>query len=155
MFIKKNSEIFLIRLNTTGYNNAINDHIELINKHGYVWLQKRGRKARIERLTDVLVQGGYIIIKEPKHNGDRYFIGQFVEVADQLPNEENTYPDYYNKYKNYENRSQWFKITSLTQLNNDDIEELYFASSKEKVTNIINSTSTAFMFVFCKRDIIK
>ncbi len=145
--ININTPMFLIRFNLLGITDAIERHIYLLNENGYVWLMKRGRKAVDAKLNRVLCNGGFLVLKEPKNSGDRYFLCTIDAYQNSKPDENDMWPEYYNKYSYNAERTQWFRIRKMRPLETNEINSIVFDSNNERVTSVINHTSTAFMFV--------
>ena len=145
--IDKNTEMLLFRFGEFKHYDFIEEHTKIINEHGYVWVLKSGRKSNPAKIKEIINQGGWIILKQPKNAGGKYYIGQFVNVQEEEPTDQ-CYPNYYEEFFFFFlTNEQWFKITSIAELNSNDIEKIVLCKNGNRVVDIIGTTMTSVMFV--------
>lgn len=156
MVIKQNTEMILFRYNNYKSYSFIKEHRSVYDEHGYVWMLKVGKKSSSEKIRKVLDDGGWIILRSPKSDGEKSYIARFTKTMETKPEGE-YYPLYYQKVlEAIENDDtffftdpayQWFKIEYLSELPEDSASSLVISNSGKKVNDIIHSTRTAVMFV--------
>lgn len=145
MIIKKNTKMVLFRFGNFWTDDFINEHLLIIKAKDYVWLQKTGKRASAEKIKTVIDEGGYIIFKEPKNAGNNYYLGVFTEMRMDSPKDEAHCPPYYKNVRSYS--EQWFKVVSIKPISHNYIDSLILTQTGKKLTNIVDRTSSSFMFV--------
>lgn len=155
MKIEKDSLMLLFRYsNFRGYS-FVEEHRKALKEKKYVWLLKLGKRSSVEKLTNVLNSGGWMVLRSPKAEGSRSYLCHFTEVSEELP-KTNCYPDYYkyvlaeakeNEYLNPNQYYQWFKVDLLKELGEKEAAQLYVANNKKFVDEVIGTTRTAVMFI--------
>ena len=156
MIIKKNTEMLLFRFNNYKSNNFIAEHNAVLEREGFVWMLKIGKRSSIEKLDIIIEQGGWLILRSPKADGSKSFLAHFSEYAENEPKEK-CFPLYYREILNSisdedtlyssEPSYQWFKLDYLTPLDKHSAAEIVVSKSEKKVDSVVNTTRTAVMFV--------
>ena len=152
MKIKANTPMMVFRYNNYQKKNFILEHSEVLKKNDYVWMLKSGKKSSEEKISNVLENGGYMILKAPKAEGGETYIAKFVETTEKTPKDKN-YPKYYEnilyetKYSYRETFSQWFKVVKISKLDYNNIDKLVLLKGKKPLSEILNNCMTAVMFV--------
>ena len=150
--IKKNTPMILFRFNNYLSYSFIEEHKKILENEEYVWIMKTGRLCKQSRLDNVTENGGYIILKTPKKEGDRYYIGRYTDVINYFPDSKRCMPVYYNQMR--ENGDligleiQCFKVNNIEELKNKEIEKLVLSINNRKVSEVISETRTAVMFIY-------
>lgn len=145
MRVKKNTRFLLFRFGNYWDVDFIAEHKKIIIEQGYVWMLKTGKKVSLDKLNAILEDGGYVILKESKQAGNRYYLGTFTEVTLDNPEDARHCPDYYQNVKSYS--QEWFKITSIGALDEANVETLLLSNSGKALKDVIDRTSSSFMFV--------
>lgn len=147
MKIQSDTNMLLFRFSNYKSYDFINEHIEVIKKHSYVWMLKAGRKSNNIKINDILKDGGLMILKAPKSHGNQYYVAKFTAVLENKPDEHN-YPAYYeNILEELATDEQWFKIESIVPLNEKHIKSIILQKNDECVESVISKTRTSVMFV--------
>lgn len=161
MKISKDTNMLLFRFRSYGKNNFIESHKKILNEKKYVWMLKLGKRTSIEKLRDILDEGGWLILRAPKSEGSKSFIARYVAFSENEP-EDMIYPEYYQEIiedeesEYFEGNSimQWFKINLLTEIDEVTADMLVMAKSEKKVNEVIGTTRTAVMFVKNTQEIV-
>ena len=123
MIINENTKILLFRFSNFGKNSFIAAHMEILKKHGYVWMLKLGKRSSVERLNEIKENGGWIVLRSPKADGSKSYIAKFSDISEEEPVNK-VYPGYYKEIfnesddKDYFNSNithQWFKIEWIAE----------------------------------------
>lgn len=155
MLIEKGTSILLFRYSNFKKVSFISAHQEMLENNKFVWMLKIGRRSSIQKLNEIEEFGGWMILRAPKSDGGKNYIVHFSEFTETNP--ESNYPFYYEEIirDNVDNESfynpnatyQWFKLTSINELPENDANNLVIATSGKKVNDVIGKTRTAVMFV--------
>lgn len=155
MLISPNTEMLLFRFNNYRKYSFINQHKEVLDKYGYVWMLKIGKRSSIDKIQSVIASGGWIVLRSPKADGSVSYIAKFSEILEEEPTEP-VYPEYYNEIlDNEENEDyynpnavyQWFKLENIQELSETNAETLVISKTGKKLNDVIGTTRTAVMFV--------
>lgn len=148
MEICKGSNILLFRFGNYWTDDFIREHKSIIDKTGYVWMCKQGKRSSIEIIRSIILDGGCIVLKEPDKCGGKYYIGHFTDITEDQPNDISHFPTYYlRELRLNRTRAQWIKIDKLYLLPSCYVEALYLQKSGKKLKNQINRTSSAVMYI--------
>lgn len=146
MIVKENTDILLFRFSNYRNNSFLLSLEEILQQKGYVWVLKSGRKSDNKKILQILEQGGWFVLKEPKSDGGKYFISKFDEYTEDIPDDKN-FPGYYNDIISENGfQGQWFKLTLIKELSNKDVLNLKIAKTEKSVIEVIQNTRTAVMF---------
>lgn len=150
MVIKENTNMLLFRFRDFGKYDFIDTHREFIEKNGYVWLLKIGKKTSSERLSEIQREGGWMILRSPKADGGKSYVVKFVSFTEETPND-GMFPEYYEEVINsedfWEATCQWFKIDRIISLSDEFSKTLVMAKTQKPIDEVIGATRTAVMFV--------
>lgn len=155
MNIAVNTKMLLFRFNNFGKNSFISAHMEILQKFGYVWMLKLGRRSNIEKLKEIKENGGWLVLRSPKADGSMSYIAKFSDISEKEP-KDGVYPNYYDEILSetndqgfYDpNRSyQWFKIEIISELTESDANTLFISESGKSVNDVIGTTRTAVMYI--------
>ena len=148
--IENDTLMLLFRFSNYKKYNFIEEHKVFLKEKGYVWMMKMGKKTSVDKLSKIKAQGGYIVLKSPIADGNRYYIGQFEDFQDEMPNDKVHMPQYYSEILEdimfYDSPAQYFKLTNLQPLGDNDEDALRLEKSGKKVVDVINETRTAVMY---------
>lgn len=148
MEICERSKILLFRFSNYWTNDFIKDHKAIIDNAGYVWMCKQGKRSSIETIRSIIQDGGCIVLKEPDKRGGKYFIGHFTEITEDQPDDINHFPAYYlSELHLNRTLAQWIKIDAIHSLPSSYIGTLYLQKNGKKLTDQINRTSSAVMYI--------
>ena len=146
-------KMMVIRFFSVRKVDFISEHKVLIEKNGSVWMLKSGKKIPDSSLKNVLESGGVILLKAPKIEGGRFYKAHFVDFFLGVPKPEMIFPDYYSSLENeydYEKSildGTWFKVDSILEMQDSDVDELVLWSNGKKLKDVINQTRTSVMYV--------
>ena len=148
MEICKDSKILLFRFSNYWTDDFIRDHKSIIDRTGYVWMCKQGKRSSLEIVASIIRDGGCIVLKEPDKCGGKYYIGHFTEITEDQPDDISHFPTYYLRELHlYRTRAQWLKINEIHLLPSSYVESLYLQKSGKKLKDQINRTSSAVMYI--------
>lgn len=149
--IASHTLMLLFRFSNYKKYNFIEEHNVLLKEKGYVWMMKMGKKTSINRLSKIKAQGGYIVLKSPVADGNKYYIGKFEDFRDEMPNDKAHMPKYYSEivddFMFYDLPTQYFKLTNLQPLAENAENILHLEKNGKKVVDVINETRTAVMYI--------
>lgn len=149
--ILKNTEMLLFRYSNYKKLRFIDEHTKIIHSAGYVWMMKMGKKTSAEKIKNIIKNDGYIVFKSPIAEGNRFYIGRFIEFSETLPEDDDHMPSYYSEIVNDENfweaPTQYFKLIDLVPLEEKYVSSLHLKINNKKVLDVINETRTAVMFI--------
>lgn len=150
MVIKENTNMLLFRFRDFGNYDFIDTHREFIEKHGYVWLLKIGKKTSSEKVSVIQREGGWMILRSPKAKGSNSYVAKFVSFSEETP-KDGMFPEYYEEVINsedfWEATCQWFKIDRIISLSDKSSKTLVMAKTQKPIDEVIGATRTAVMFV--------
>lgn len=153
MKIKKNTNMLLFRFGNYKKNDFIESHMKVIDKDGYVWLLKLGKRTSIDRLNEILNAGGWIVLRSPKADGSKSYIARFSEFSEEEPSDM-IYPSYYNDilgddsddgYYEGSRVCQWFRVDMIKPI--EETSVFIMSKTGKAVDEVIETTRTAVMFV--------
>ena len=129
----------------------VDEHTRIIEEKGYAWMMKMGKRTSISKIEDIMNNGGYIVLKSPVADGNLFYIGRFIDFSEDLPGDEEHMPNYYKEivedYAFWDAPTQFFKIDKLIPLSSEYANSLILEKNKRKVTEVINETRTAVMYI--------
>ncbi len=117
-------------------------------------MMKAGKRTSIEKINNVLKNGGWMILRSPKGEGSKSYLAHFSEFTEKLPSDGN-YPAYYQEILEEENDEvfsmyndyQWFHLTQICALPEKYISGIVLTNTQKPIDEIIGTTRTAVMFV--------
>jgi len=145
VLIKKESSCLFIRVPDYKNYNSIEEHIKCINKYGYVWLIKLGRKPNYTFMNQFMKDGGNLILKTTPKNGNKYY---WFKVDSKVPDSNFIVPKYYDEL--FENEGYdiellktthlCLKATQYKELTKEEVDFFETISKKKPLsTSILNS----------------
>ena len=154
MLIDVNTEMLLFRFSNYGKNSFINEHRNVLNENGYVWMLKLGKRSSVEKIKAIIKNGGWLVLRSPKADGSISYLAKFSEISEEDPIDP-IYPEYYDEILDEDDEDfynpnavyQWFKIERIEELSEDDAESLVVSKTGKKVNEVIGTTRTAVMFI--------
>lgn len=140
MIIKKDSRFLFIKLLDYKEYNFVEEHQKVINKEGYVWVLKLGRKINKKMMEELKDFNGDIIFKSSKRNGNKYYYCHVVNEA--KVNKNPLVPQYYLELLDYEGytlddaleNGDWFKIDSIKEIPDNMIKNIKSIRSGNDLT---------------------
>ena len=155
--ISKETNMLLFRYSNYRKFRFIDEHMKIVQKSKYVWMMKMGKKTSIEKIKNIIKNGGYIVFKTPVADGSRFYIGKFVDFSEELPNDEKHMPKYYSEIVEdinfWDAPTQFFKLVDIVPLDEEYAASLRLEKNKKKVLDVINETRTAVMFIENEKEI--
>ena len=151
--INTETKMLLFRYSNYQKYRFIDEHTKIIHKAKYVWMMKMGKKTSVEKIKDIIKNGGYIVFKAPVADGNLFYIGKFVDFSEELPNDEKHMPKYYSEINFWDAPTQFFKLVDIVPLDEEYVASLRLEKNKKKVLDVINETRTAVMFIENEKDI--
>lgn len=158
MILKKGTPILFLRLSNYKGNNFVIEHKKIIKENKFTWMLKLGRKIDKSYLKKVIECNSGIIIKESgKTNYNFYFCKlESVNYDDSL-----VFPEYYYDYLNNQffdidyaqKEGNWFKITSISKIEEKDIDKIVISSKKTALKNLAINSRAAYAFCEADNDI--
>ena len=127
MIVKANTPILVFRFSSSWTENFIEAHRAVIESQGRVWVYKQGKKPSVDIVNKIIDAGGYIIFKEPKKLGDRYYIGTIDSIEFNKPDDPASFfPKYYSEELEIGSlkNGTWFRVCSMEPFNSKYIEKL-------------------------------
>lgn len=116
----------LIKMNTNKIN-FLEEHKSILNKEGYVWFGRYGKRKFSIKINEG-EKSKYIILKDAAKSTNRTFICEVVEIENNIPKE--GYPEYYKTFIN--NIIQWFKIINIYEIDTDILFEKFISCKSGK-----------------------
>lgn len=155
MIYEKDTTAIVLRVNNYKGYNFIDEHKNVLNKNGKVTLLKLGRVLAVKSIETVKNSGGFIILKEPKASGGKYYLGKITDIAVGERKPEYLFPEYYLEIEDYEAPliGTWITIEALAMIPED--YTLYFELDKggKKMVDIVNCTRSPILFVHCNKSL--
>lgn len=154
MLIDVNTEMLLFRFSNYGKHSFINEHRNVLNGNGYVWMLKLGKRSSVEKIKAIIKNGGWLVLRSPKADGSISYLAKFSEISEEEPFDP-IYPEYYDEILDAEDEDfynptavyQWFKLERIEELSEDAAESLVVSKTGKKVNEVIGTTRTAVMFI--------
>ena len=155
--IPKTTPCLFLKLANYDNYNYIEEHKKKLDEYGEVWILKTGRLINRDFIQEVIEHNGGLILKTPSRVDNKYY---FCKLESNEPNESIIYPEYYDEYLKYEGlnfkttltNENWFKITSMIELHQSDVEKIIIRKTQRKITECLKSRAV-FMYVELKEDI--
>lgn len=158
--IRKNESVLVIRYNEYRQYSFFKEHCQILDDVNYVWIHKMGREIPESSLKKFCENGGHILFKSPKKNGEHYYYAHFVECKNGKLNDKKAYPNYYQEMIEdigglYECTldGTWFKVDYLHEMNNNDVEKIVLEKNGKHISEVIKSTRTTTLHAASVDDI--
>lgn len=148
MIIEAGKEILVLRYNNYKNYGFIQEHIDVIAAETKTWMLKLGKPLASNALKSVIEDGGYIIFKAPKKDGNIFFLGQMDMFYIGEKKEEFIYPMYYEDLfkEGYESNGTWMRIKQITEINASEVNKLVLKKNGKRVNDILGCTRTAVIY---------
>ena len=151
MIIPPNTNMLLFRYNNYARTNFITEHKLIIDNCDYVWMMRLGKRTSPEKLRRVTEDGGYIVLKAPKKNGDHYYLAHYMDVVSELPDDSAHMPAYYSKLIEegylFDTGIQVFRVDYIDEIPLKQTACLKLHLNGKPVSEVIQQTRTAVMFI--------
>ena len=148
--------MLLFRYSNYGNNSFIQEHRSVIDKNGYVWMLKLGKRSSIEKITTIKNAGGWMVLRAPKSEGGISYIASFSEFSETFPDKLSC-PEYYDEIIQGLNDDetlyitnptlQWFKLNCIVRLDEQMSKNLVVSKTGKAVDEVIETTRTAVMYI--------
>lgn len=157
MKLDKDKTMLVLRVNDFQSIHFIEAHQDLINRHGTVWMLKAGRSLASKSLSTIKNEGNYLILKEPKKAGGRYYFCHILDVYEGPAKKDMVYPSYYQQLDsvNISLRGTWLLIEGIIPINEDVLDYIVLVKGGKRMTEIVNSTRSPILFVKSLIDLIE
>lgn len=156
MHIEANKNLLLFRYSNYRRTDFIGEHLQVIHKYGYTWLVKAGKRTSVEKIKKMMSDGGFVILKSPTKDGNKYYAAVCTEFLEDTPKEGEPFPLYYNDFLNdlYDVTTyQWFKVVDIYRIKEDQVDGMVLHQSNRKIVDVLGTTRTAVMFLNSTKDI--
>lgn len=141
--------MLVLRVNNYKNYNFVNEHRKLMEEYNTIWMFKVGRPLAQKSIDILMKNGGYVILKEPKASGNRYYICISDEIRQGKPNEKMIYPDYYKELyaDGISMEGTWLRISEINEISKEALPYFELSKSHKKMTDVVNSTRSPILYV--------
>lgn len=146
MIVEKGKKIILVRYSDFLYKNCMNDHLSVLEKNGYCWFGKVGKQKPSEKFAGlVMSEERPLIILHSKNDA---YICDLAEVSYERP-VDGIYPQYYEDvlFKQNNNPSAYFKITSLIKIEKGVLSNFIVSSSRNELPVALKGSMNSIFLV--------
>lgn len=151
MIIEKNQKCLVIRVSNFKRYNFIDEHKELVERDGFTWMLKCGKRIPEKALSEIQRSGGHLIVKTPKKQDEAYYYAHLCNFSNDEPPSRLSYPKYYEEIvqENEENSlsGTWLKIDSLEVIGSQLIDHFRLVSNSHQLRDVVQATRTPFLYV--------
>ena len=150
MIIEADKRLLLFRFSNYRRTDFLKEHSEIIDKFGYTWMLKAGKRSSNQKISGVMADGGILILRSPTGDGGKFYAAACSEFTEQSPDDGEPFPAYYTDYIRdlYDIPSfQWFKVKKLYAIADDQLDKIVLHLTREKIVDVLKTTRTAVMFV--------
>lgn len=154
MNIQKDTSFLLIRFNNYKMVDFIAEHQSIIKKDGFVWMMKGGKQQDQSKISKLIDNKGYLILRAPKKAGGDYYIAHILESYNGSPTTEMNYPTYYNDMVEDESLwsfdslvGTWFRVDFIKRIPKDQIKHIKLVSNGKMAEEVLNASMTSTMYV--------
>lgn len=125
--IPMNKIVYLFKFTDKNNLNCTEEHIRVIEEHGYVWFGKIGNRPTERELIELNNSSpNYLILKNRKE----LYLCQYSSFSDSCI--DNVYPTYYDSCLDISKFSLWLKITSILKISDvRDLDNIVLFSNKK------------------------
>lgn len=151
IFIERGKDILCVRFVDIGGFDCIQEHLELIKKHGHVWFGKIGNKPTAKVLNRMIEEkSNYILLKDPKNA----FICEFEAFSETKP-DNCEFPIYYQtEIMPTRNFSIWFKLTSIVKVHDlNSLNNVVLKSSFNPILETARRSMASHFYTVTLKDI--
>ena len=154
--VKANQPLLVIRFTQYKKIDFIGEHLRLINKDGFVWMLKTGRRIPDSSLKKSVFKNGIVILKAPKKAGGQYYFAIVDNYHNGLPQDDYSYPRYYDEMieesYDYSMDGTWLKIKKIKIMEENMLDHLIMQKSGKNLHDVINSTRTSVLYAISDSD---
>ena len=159
MIVNQNQLGLLMRYSNYRSHSFIGELMGIIASKGYTWFFKVGKAVPQNKLENIIKQGGFILLKGPKSDGDLYFYAHVIEAINGTPKNSMSYPAYYSAMVKDETmwmieslEGTWMKTDCICPLTAKEVSHLFLASNNKSLNVAVHSTRSATMYVYSDVD---
>lgn len=146
--ITVNQRMLVLRVNDYKKYHFAAEHKKQINANGNVWMLKVGRQLSEKTVSTIVEDGGFLILKEPKASGGKYYISHICDIHNGNPISDMIYPSYYEELKeDIPLYGTWLKIDELMEIREDSLCLFELDSKPKKMTEVVSSTRSPILIV--------
>lgn len=157
MVIRAKTRMLLFRYNNYKKHSFIDEHKGVIKHAGFVWMMKIGKRTNTDKISDILSDGGFLVLRSPLRDGGGFYLCKFTDVKEKLPDQGAYVPDYYTEILNdeefYGRDHQFFKVDWIVPMPEMHSSKLVLQLNGKNVNDTIKRTRTAIMFVMNESEI--
>ncbi len=149
LILEKKKRILVLRVNNFHQYNFIDEHKKCLETSTYVWMLKAGRPLADKSLDEVIKDGGYLILKEPKGSGNRYYACLISEVKQGHKSDDMIHPAYYKELfaDGISLAGTWLKISGIIEIDEAHLSLFELVKNKKQMTEIVSTTRSPILFV--------
>lgn len=138
--VKENGIYPLIKIATPVGIDFLNEHLQIINKHGYVWFCRFGKNnMKIQSLQD---SDHILIVKDVVRNGGKVYLAEFDKVEQSYDIADEVVPKYYKDVAKY--TGVWLRITQIKEIPKNALEDSFVVNKTNgSVAGILRSMCPA------------
>lgn len=151
----KKEKILLLRYNRYKMSDFIEAHRHIIDKNGFVWMLKIGKRLPALSLQSILDGSKTIILKAPKGDGGQFYKLDLLDYHNGDALNDFCYPEYYEEMVEDEEvwmldslSGTWLKVKNIVQLSDADINKLRLISNDKLANDVLNCTRSAVLYVY-------
>ena len=159
MVVQAGKAALLLRYSDYRNTEFIQEHNKIVSKQGYVWLLKAGRRLVENKLAKVKKESSLIILKAPKGKGGDYYYAEILDYRYGRQINEGESPEYYKNLPGDEKLWQiesldgtWIKIGQINPICKELMDKFVLLSNEKSVVDVINSTMSAVLYIWCKEE---
>lgn len=158
MNIKARERILVLRFSTYKGYDFIEEHRNIINHNGAVWMLKLGKPVPSRTLNSILSESAGLILKAPKSVGGKYYYCQMLDAQNRKPNDEMRYPDYYKQLLDdmywLSMDGTWIKVNKFIELDEGTIASFKLISNDRLLDDVLSQTRTTMLYAYSERTIV-
>lgn len=142
--LREKQKLLIVRYGTEINSDCIELHKKLIEQYGFCWFGKIGVVPSKASITPVMREERPAIIL---YNRKGVFLCDVEEIIYSKPPA--GYPDYYEQdlFANYMYPKCYMKLTSIDEINIDDVAGFYVVSSGNSALDTLNNSMSSFLFI--------
>ena len=159
--ITANAMILVMRINDYKKYSFITEHCCIMQKSGHVWMLKAGKRIPEAKMSQVINDGGNIMLRGSKASGGKYYYAHAAEVKYGIPDASMTFPDYYNMMVadpslwSFDSLDgTWLKLSLLQEVDPGLLEHIRLVSNGRTVDEAMRSSMTSFVYARSEDDLI-
>lgn len=157
MDIKAKEKLLVLRFSTYKDFDFIEEHRQIINNNGAVWMLKLGKPVPDRTLREILLGSAGLILKAPKSIGGKYYYCQMLDAQNMKPNNEMKFPEYYKKLLEdmfwLSMDGTWIKVNNFIELEKEVIPSFKLMSNDRPLDDVLSQTRTTMLYAYSERTI--